>query len=497
MSNDWQQPTDDQLNATAIPALPQKKGWPVLAWIVIVLLVALVLRMHAAAPQGEATAAESSDLRTMEIQARLLVGVKDLLNAPANAPGENLYAHAQAMNAGSVEQRLRFIVVAGELAGPAEAHAQLNQLEAKLLKAGIRKTAEQATLMDNLRRLYEDYMAGRLDAPSLTNEQRQQLRTELGWFGQLALAPAGGPDPAAREAAMSLAHRTALVFLAYVAGLVVFGLFGCAGLVLFVILLFSGKLRRGIHTGVLHGGVYAETFAVWMALFLGLSLAAAKLPFVAEARWLVTGLAFLLSLSALFWPVLRGIPWSEVRWEIGLKFGKQPLLEPAIGVATYAMALPMVALGLLVILVILAIAGALQGLGGSPDSFEPIHYPSHPIVEYVLRPDWWARLQVLLLASVIAPIVEETMFRGVLYRHLREASARFGFVLSTFFSAFLVSFLFAVIHPQGLIAVPLLMALALTFCLVREWRGTLLPAMIAHGINNGLMLTLLILAMGD
>jgi membrane protease YdiL (CAAX protease family) len=54
-----------------------------------------------------------------------------------------------------------------------------------------------------------------------------------------------------------------------------------------------------------------------------------------------------------------------------------------------------------------------------------------------------------------------------------------------------------VIHPQGLEAVPILMALAFTFCLVREWRGSLVPAMIAHGISNGLVLTLLILAMGD
>jgi membrane protease YdiL (CAAX protease family) len=119
------------------------------------------------------------------------------------------------------------------------------------------------------------------------------------------------------------------------------------------------------------------------------------------------------------------------------------------------------------------------------------------VVEYVLRPDWWARLQVLLLASVIAPIVEETMFRGVLYRHLREASSRLGFVLSILVSAVLVSFVFAVIHPQGLEAVPLLMALAFAFCLMREWRGTLLPSMIAHGINNGLVLSLLIFAMGD
>jgi membrane protease YdiL (CAAX protease family) len=185
-----------------------------------------------------------------------------------------------------------------------------------------------------------------------------------------------------------------------------------------------------------------------------------------------------------------------VRWDIGLRFGKQPALEPVIGVATYAMALPLVALGLFVTVMILFFESALHG-GGAADSFQPVHLPSHPVVDYVIRHDWGARLQVLLLASVIAPIVEETMFRGVLYRHLREASARFGFVLSFLFSATLVSFVFAVIHPQGLEAVPVLMALAFTFCLVREWRGTLVPAMITHAISNGLVVSLMILAMGD
>jgi membrane protease YdiL (CAAX protease family) len=187
-----------------------------------------------------------------------------------------------------------------------------------------------------------------------------------------------------------------------------------------------------------------------------------------------------------------------VRWEIGWRFGKPAVLDPLLGIATYAMALPLVFVGVLVTVVILMMEGALQGGGGNTaDNFNPVHLPSHPIVPYVIGHDWWARLQVLVLASVIAPVVEETMFRGVLYRHLREASAGLGLIVSVLFSALLVSFLFAVIHPQGLETVPILMALAFVFCLVREWRGSLVPAMIAHGISNGLVLSGLILAIGD
>ena len=89
------------------------------------------------------------------------------------------------------------------------------------------------------------------------------------------------------------------------------------------------------------------------------------------------------------------------------------------------------------------------------------------------------------------PIVEETMFRGVLYRHLRRSRPRrWPFFLSFLASAFVVSFVFAIIHPQGIVAVPLLMSLALGFCMMREWRCSLLSCMIAHGLNNALVISL-------
>ena len=38
------------------------------------------------------------------------------------------------------------------------------------------------------------------------------------------------------------------------------------------------------------------------------------------------------------------------------------------------------------------------------------------------------------------------------------------------------------------------MALATAFALAREWRQSLLPSMIAHGVNNGLTLLALLLS---
>jgi membrane protease YdiL (CAAX protease family) len=40
-----------------------------------------------------------------------------------------------------------------------------------------------------------------------------------------------------------------------------------------------------------------------------------------------------------------------------------------------------------------------------------------------------------------------------------------------------------------------LAALALAFTLVREWRGTLIPGMVAHAINNGVLMLLVTLTL--
>ena len=151
------------------------------------------------------------------------------------------------------------------------------------------------------------------------------------------------------------------------------------------------------------------------------------------------------------------------------------------------------AFGLLIVAVIIVwlltwLQTELFGGGPGPEDLRSPISPDHPITLPLARGSWAIRLQIFFLASIVAPIVEETMFRGVLYRHLREVTGWAPVVVSILFAALVSSFIFAVIHPQGLLAVPVLMALALSFVLAREWRGTLIPGMVGHGLNNGLVL---------
>ncbi len=307
----------------------------------------------------------------------------------------------------------------------------------------------------------------------------------------MALAPEGGDEEArAKILQPAIVTASGLLALVALAGLAALG--GLFGLIFLTIFFYSGQVRGGLRCGLPYGGLYAETFAIWLALYPLLSLATSFIP-AGKSQLLVQGSAMLASLSVLVWPVLRGVPWRQVRQDIGLTRGRWPGLEPLIGVGGYAMTLPLLGVAIIIMAAILAARGG--PLGAHPENnFGPIDQPSHPIVNVFASGHWWMWVQAAVLAAVLAPVVEETMFRGVLYRHLRELSNRLGFTVSVLLSGLAVSFVFAVIHPQGLIALPGLMALALGFALLREWRGALIPCMVAHGINNGLLTLVFILA---
>ncbi len=497
---------------------PPPRRWPWLcvlaAWLVIgagAVWQAAGRQWLGETPRQEARAEDLNRL-TVRTQGRYFLGARELVGVPG------IYEQVKGLNTGPVSQRLRAIVLAGEFAGPAEALAKLRALDEAVERHGAEYTPAQRAARDILERLYRDYAALRFDAPHVSPKDRAQLHAALGWFGDLALAPklpapparlvlpaAGGPaaaalgdlptpDPEARQEVTTPAVRTFLAMFLTVLAVLLFALAGLVGLIVFLVLIFKGQVRSALHCGGPHGGVYAETFAVWFILFAGLSLLGVLLP--REGAGLLLGGAIeLLSLAALGWPVLRGVPWKQVREDVGLTAGRGPVVESACGLASYGMALPLLAVGLLLTLLLVMLQG--QATAGGGDSFDLPATPAHPIVQEVAQGSVWLRLQILFLACVVAPVVEEIMFRGVLYRHLREGTCRLGTGGSFVLSALLVSFVFAVIHPQGMLGVPALMALACGFALAREWRGTLIPAMVGHALNNAAVMTLTMLAFGD
>jgi len=470
------------------PAHP--RGWPLVAWGFIILMAGVIGWLQSV--KSEKRAADPEDragLLTMQLQARSIVGMSELLSGKGGLTQN--HNQVKTLNTGSVSRRLRAIIVQGELEGAQAAQDLLKDLDQKIASNQVNLSDSEVRLKQILARLYTDYANEKFNAPSVEPSDREYLRQHLGWFGELALAPAKGPDPETRERVLAPATRSALIFI----GVGCLGLLAAAagffGMILLLVLFYTGQIRRGFGAGIGCGGIYAETFAIWMALFLALQFVVG-LIYSEKFKFLLLGLAMLLSLTALGWPVLRGVPWRQVREDIGFTNGRWPILEPFFGLAGYAMTLPMLLVAVLIMTGFMGLREYLSPI--SPENnFGPIDQPSLPVVEYLLTGDWWNCVQIVVMASILAPLVEETMFRGVLYRHLREASAGFGITWSVILSGIVVSFVFAVIHPQGLLAVPPLMALAFGFALLREWRGTLIPSMVAHGLINGILTLVLIL----
>jgi membrane protease YdiL (CAAX protease family) len=480
-----------------LPAEPSPKGWPVLAWSVILALVGLVVWRQMGLLEAAARRAGRSAAGPLLVQARLLVAAHNVLGTSDPQVEEQL----SELSAKTVSDRFRIAILSGELKGPQRAQELLGDIREDIARAivagGLLGGAERivsnrpdfrphdAMLVEVLTRLYDDLARKELEAPSLDASDRALLRAELGWFGELALAPAGGPDTAAREAVLQPAYRTLWVGMAILFAGGFLALTGLVALSLLMTFLVLGKIRGGFEADSPYGGVYAETFAVWLLVFIGLSYVLSLIEPQRGGLQLV-GAVMLLSLTALAWPVIRGVPWRQVRRDIGWTAGPRPLLEPFLGIVSYASALPLLVIGAIVTILLMR-----SPLG------KTLAPPSHPVAEAVPQLGWWGIVQVLALACVIAPLVEETVFRGVLYRHLREASAGLGRVASVLLSGVVVGFLFAVVHPQGFLGVPPLMGLAIGFALAREWRGTLIPAMVAHGINNAVALAALLLLTAD
>src|SRR5439155_1903072 len=123
----------------------------------------------------------------------------------------------------------------------------------------------------------------------------------------------------------------------------------------------------------------------------------------------------------------------------GCDSGRGAHIEVPLGIAGYLAGMPI-------------IAAALFGITLPLVKFTH-KTPSHPI-QFDLAGSTSHVLMLYVLACVIAPVLEETMFRGALFHHLRR---RWGWLIS----ALIVSAIFAIIHPQGWTVAPTLAAVAM------------------------------------
>jgi membrane protease YdiL (CAAX protease family) len=305
---------------------------------------------------------------------------------------------------------------------------------------------------------------------ALAPGSRKALIDRYDWFGRLALVHGLPPDDPERRAVVRPAVRTAVV--AIVASVAALGglAAGVVLLIVGVVLWSNGRLTFAYRRAPRPTGPFLEAFAAYLAGMVLISLGVSLLT-----RRTLGSTWFLLAIIpvAFFWPLVRGVPWTDLRHGLGWTAGRGWLREVGAGLLGYVAGLPLLAAGAVVTLF-------LQRLSGADTT--------HPIVNEITRGGTWRVVQLFLLAAVWAPVVEETMFRGAFYHHLR---GRLPWPLAAAF----VGVLFAAIHPQGWAAIPVLGAIGFSFAAMREWRGSIIAPAVAHAINNGVMTVLLLLMM--
>ena len=472
----------------------------VVAWLAIalavtslVLLVALQQFNQAAEIGGDATEA---DLMQAEIQSKLVIGQGNLgkiLPVPeGDVPGPVLPEEA---DAGCYEQRLVYASLKNEIEGPESAREYLESLDERVEQLQKEEqqgsvaeeerfelTKDQHELRDAMGELLAEYESGNFLDSGVSEESKELIKERLGFPGELFLLPEGTDQQESRDeliggVATSVAGMALFSILGMLAGVV--GLGFCVG---FPVMIYQGKLVSYFFQSPTNHNVYIQTFAIWLVGFFGSSILLGFLELSDQAGMMIQPVIFFGSLSCLAYPLLRGVSFRQLRYDIGWTIDR-PVGDTGFAGVSYLATLPCLIPGIIAIAVFSAIVGEFTEL----HEFARQTGPGHPIQEYIANGNWLMILMVFVTACIAAPVVEETMFRGVLYRHLRDWSQGWARWASIGFSAVLNGFIFAAIHPQGIAAIPVLMTLAICFSLVREWRNSLLTPMLMHGIHNTLV----------
>jgi membrane protease YdiL (CAAX protease family) len=426
-------------------------------WLIIIAAVAAIalsrqMQYRAMAAARTAGAALPVDELSIELAGRITVGINALTNRLSG--GRRGVANMDLSPEVEAAFPIRMAILLGEVSGSKQA---LNRLDRKMPR-------DKASDAELLRTLYSK------GPEALDGRQRRHLQKQYGWFGQLALTHGLPADNPQRKAVV---HPAVVAAEAVIGAVVIGGLMLVIGLVLLVlaiIFILGGTLRRRYQPTDPFTAAFLEGFAIYLGgmglLLLGLERYWPAMP--PPLRWAIY---FGLPL-AVFWPLLRGVSWTQWRQGLGWHRGNGFFHEIGAGVTGYVAAAPLMLIGVMV-------SAALMSATGQQST--------HPIIQQA-GDSGLHLLGLYLLACVWAPLAEESLFRGALYTHMRQG---WGWIVS----ALVVAFIFAIIHPQGWVALPVLGTFAFASASIREWRGSLIGCMTAHAINNAIAVTLLVLVL--
>lgn len=356
--------------------------------------------------------------------------------------------------------RLRAAIVAGELVGVEEANRRLAKLEEEVTPG-----SELLTDVQWIHEIYKSEQGG----SGVPRDAREWLVSRHGWFGEVALSHKGR-GRARLLGGLDRINAVGTGFNLYsgVAFLIGIG-FAIRG----VAMTLAGTFGDNMDAPSFKGPVYGEMFAVFAIMML-LVLGGGMLAIVgsrefASGMMVVTEVLMWGCLAALAWPVLRGVDWQFVKMDLGLHSGEGWGKEIGFGIAAYLCDLPLTLLVSGVVAWLVSMGGeeaAKVGVEGSP-MFRPPGGSS------------WLAFTIGALGTVVwAPITEEIVFRGALYRMLR---LHLPWIPSVLISAVI----FGAMHGYDLPGLAGVATGGVIYGVLREYRGSLIASMTAHFLHNG------------
>jgi membrane protease YdiL (CAAX protease family) len=475
--HDWSQWMTKEDVGTPDPGTPRAGLIATVAVFVLIVVVAVLQQTSESAAAKAAGSPPSTqvagavDAPSAQFEVIAKAGTKVYFARPDKGLADSLVSMLD-KEAQTAADRLRVGIVAGELQGESDARKRMTEAAADADEA-VKKDAG----------IVGDLYRGGADRESIDG-----LVTRHGWFGRLA-ATHGRPatDP---ERARVIGGGDTLIALSF-AGLIGGVLVALASCVLFItgiVMAAGGTLRARFVRPAPGGSVAAETAAVFVAAFIGLKLLTGLIEGVSGSATTAVvcamGMQWAL-IAVLLWPVVRGVRARQALRLWGLHAERGVLREIGLGLVGYLAILPLVVVGAIVSFALMMLYQAVRLAMGVHET----HLPDNPVLEILSgKSSQWVIVLLGLLASLWAPLVEEAMFRGALYRQLRS--------WWHWLPAGLVTALgFGLMHGYPLLLLGPVIALGFGFALLREWRGSLIASMTAHCVHNTMVITLVLVAM--
>ncbi len=462
-TSEWSEPPTP--GQEPIESFPQRNpiGW-VVSGVILLLLIVMAVGMYLSPPEGERSqvALQESLRYNVSLDASSVPSLKEKI-AESRTEGLKSVLRDATEEARDSEEAARIAVVAARELKKDPPKVALDKLAKSKDKLSVAMGEiygdQDAEVEDVYRFLGLESNKSAINDEFAVNLAKAQAKEMIG-------------EPGNRESIVDKGMLGKFLLVAFGGTGVL--LAGVLCLIAFFALRAAGKIEA---VGVLNmdksdGDRYMCRFAVYIIAFLTVGYVGDRLfelPFLAGVNEIWSQVITMFAAFAVVVVLLR-VPIMDRRDSYGVVVGeRQPFWKLVrAGVFGYLCTVP------LLVAALALIAGLSKYL---PE-------PTHPITQEMAAASGFDWLAIVLTAAVLAPLLEELGFRGLLFPALTTQ------IRKPWVAMVACGLLFAAIHPQGPLAWPALATTGAAAAALRYYTGSLVPSITLHVVHNALILAI-------